>query len=209
MATVDVARAVALSNKAATLKSKGKFARAAEIYAEAVTAAQALLQPDCVIVAHLQALHATALFGHAYTAGVPEARGVHLMRLALQELLPPAMASLERRKAAGTLLAGACRPHELAWCAATTTHADALAADVPNAAARVPWTAEETSAWTAYVGYDAYMITALLALHLCALATHLRLCRNAKPHGSISCIQRVCGERLRHDAAAHGGCELK
>jgi hypothetical protein len=36
-----------------------------------------------------------------------------------------AMASLERRMAAGTLLAGACRPHEVAWCAGTTVHASA------------------------------------------------------------------------------------
>jgi hypothetical protein len=128
MAAVDVSRVVALTNKALTLTGKGHFARAAEIYAEAVTAAQALHQPDCIIVAQLQASHASALLAHANTAGVPEARGVELTRCAYLELLPAAMASLERRMANGTLLAGVCRPHEVAWCAAKTAHNAALAA---------------------------------------------------------------------------------
>jgi hypothetical protein len=81
------------------------------------------------------------------------------------------MASLQRRKAAGTLLAGACRPHEVAWCAATTAHANALTANMPNAAPRVLPTAAEMSAWSAYVGYDAYMCTAAVALRLCGVAT--------------------------------------
>jgi hypothetical protein len=173
MAAVDVSRVVALTMKAETLMSRGHFARAAENFAEAVTAAQALQQPDCVIVASLQASHADALIGHAQTAGVPEARRVELTRCALLELLPPAMASLQRRLAAGTLLAGACRPHEVAWCAATTAHAHARAANRPNAAVRGPPTAEETSAWSAYVGYDAYVLAAATALELCALATDL------------------------------------
>jgi hypothetical protein len=171
MASVDVSRVVAFANKAATLTSKGHWARAAEIYAEAVDAAQALHQPDCVIVADMQALHANALLAHACTAGVPEARRVELMRSAFLELLLAAMAPLQRRMAAGTLLAGACRPHEVAWFAAKTVHANALAGSMPNAAARVPPTAEETSAWSAYVGYDAYMRTAGIALQLCALCT--------------------------------------
>jgi hypothetical protein len=172
MAAVDVARAVALTNKAATLKSKGQFARAAEVYAEAVAAAQALQQPDCVILAHLQAAHANALLSHAQTAGVPDARRLELTRCAFLEMLPPAMASLERRMAAGTLLAGACRPYEVAWCAAKSAHANALAANVPNAAVRVP-SAADLRTWSAYVGYDAYISTASIALELCALATNL------------------------------------
>jgi hypothetical protein len=173
MAAVDVSRVVALTNKALALKSKGHFAGAAEKYAEAVTAAQALHQPDCVVVAQLQASHANALVGHAQMAGVPEARRVELRRSAFLELLPPAMASLERRMAAGTLLAGACRPYEVAWCAAKTVHANALTANMPDAAMRVTSTAEELSAWTAYVGYNAYITTAAIALELCAFATNL------------------------------------
>jgi hypothetical protein len=120
----------------------------------------------------MQAQHAQALLGHAQTAGVPEARRVELRRSAFLDLLPLAMASLQRRMAAGTLLAGACRPHEVAWCAAVMVHADALAA---TAAARhvVPFTAEEVLARSAYVGYDAFMLTASVALHFCALATDL------------------------------------
>ncbi len=142
-----MSRVVALTNKAATLEQRGHWARAAEKFAEAVTAAQALHQPDCLIVATLQAAHANALLGHAQTAGVPEARGVELYRSAFLELLPPAMASLERRMAADTLLAGACRPYEVAWCAAAKM-AQALAptANVPNTVVHVP-AAAETSAW--------------------------------------------------------------
>jgi hypothetical protein len=209
MAAVDVSRVVALSNKAATLASKGQYARTAEIHAEAVTAAQALHQPDCLIVAHLQAAHADALLAHANTAGVPAARRAELMRFAFLELLPAAMASLQRRMAAGTLLAGACRPYEVAWNAAKTVHANALMAKTPNAAAaHVPPTAEAISAWSAYVGYDAYMRTAGIALQLCSLAPDVDAARTpAEPAGSDdrNCVQRVCGARLRHDAAAHGG----
>jgi hypothetical protein len=100
-------------------------------------------------------------------------RCVELKRSAFLELLPAAMASLERRMAAATLLSGACRPHEVAWCAATTVHASTLDANMPNAAVCVPPTTEELSAWSAYVGYDAYIITAGLALEVCALATDL------------------------------------
>jgi hypothetical protein len=86
MAAVDVSHVVVLTNKALTLESRGHWARAAEVYAEAVTAAQALQQPDCVIVAQLQASHANALVGHAHTAGVPDARSLELTRSAYLEL---------------------------------------------------------------------------------------------------------------------------
>jgi hypothetical protein len=83
MAAVDVSRVVALTSKAMTITSRGHWApRAVEIYAEAVTAAQALQQPDCIVVAYSQASHADALLGHAETAGVPEARHVELARSA-------------------------------------------------------------------------------------------------------------------------------
>jgi hypothetical protein len=175
MATVDVSRVVVLTNKAATLASRGHWARAAEVYAEAVTAAQALQQPDCIVVAYLQASNATTLLGHAQTAGVPEAHRTALYRTAFLELLPAAMTSLERRMAAGTLLAGACRPHEVAWCAAKSAHAEALAENMPNEAAaqRVPPTAANISAWSVYVGYDAYIRSAGVALQLCAVVTDL------------------------------------
>jgi hypothetical protein len=172
MAAVDVSRVVGLTNKGATLESRGHWARAAEIYAEAVTAAQALQQPDCLIVASFQASRANALLGHANTAGVPETQRVELRRSAYLELLPAAMASLERRLAASTLLAGACRPYEVAWCAAVMAHHAALVAnlvDRPNAAV--------ASAWTAYVGYEAYMHTARIALEFCADATDVDFAR--------------------------------
>jgi hypothetical protein len=82
------------------------------------------------------------------------------------------MASLERRLAAGTLLAGACRPHEVAWFAAEMAHCETLSA---NAAVRVPHTAAEMSAWAAYAGYDTYILTAGLALRLCVVTAQALL----------------------------------
>jgi hypothetical protein len=171
MAAVDVSRVVALSNKAVTLTSKGHYARSAEIYAEALAAAQALHQPDCLIVAYVQASHAEALLGHAQTAGVPAARRVELRCCAFLEQLST-MASLERRMAAGTLLAGACRPYEVAWFAAKAAHSEALAAKMAHAPLQ-PSTAEQALAWSAYVGCEAFMLTAGIALQLCALAADL------------------------------------
>jgi hypothetical protein len=175
MAAVDLSCVVALANKAVMLTRRGHWARAAEVYAEAVAAAQALHQPDCVILAHLQAARASALLGHAKTAGVPEPQRVEKIHSAFLELLPAAMASLERRKAAGTLLAGACRSYEVAWYAAKMAHDDAFEANTPNAA--VPLTAEAVSAVTAYVGHDAYSITASMAMQLCGVATNVSAAR--------------------------------
>jgi hypothetical protein len=179
MAAVDVSRVVVLTNQAVTLKRKGHWARAAEKYADAVAAAQALQQPDCLIVACAQASHAHALLGHAETAGVLQARRVELLRTAFLEVLPAAMATLQRRLAAGTLLPSACRLYEVAWCAAEIAHCDALAANLPNAAAvRVAsCTAEEISAWAAYVGHEAYMLNAGIALQLCAAGTDIPTAR--------------------------------
>jgi hypothetical protein len=58
----------------------------------------------------------------------------------------------------------------VAWCAALTAHGSALAANVPNAAARVP-SAAHLRTWSVYVGYDAFMLTASIALQLCAVCT--------------------------------------
>jgi hypothetical protein len=47
----------------------------------------------------------------------------------------------------------------------------------PNAAAYALSTAAETLAWSAYVGYDAHMLTASVALHLCSVATSVSVAR--------------------------------
>jgi hypothetical protein len=60
---------------------------------------------------------------------------------------------------------------------------------MPNAAARVQWTAEALSAWSAYVGYDAYMHTASIALQFCAVATDLSAARalNLPEASAVAC----------------------
>jgi hypothetical protein len=58
---------------------------------------------------------------------------------------------------------------------------------LPNAA-RVPRTAGEMSAWSAYIGYDAYVLTAGIALRLCALATDTRYARALNPEATaVAC----------------------
>ncbi len=140
-------------------------------------------------------------------------------RDAFLELLPPAIATLQRRMAAGTLLAGACRPYEVAWCAAKTAHADVIMASLPYAATRVP-TAAETSASSASLGYDAYMLTAGIALEFCAHATDLHVARtlNLPEATAVACsvfvasafgmIQLRTGSAIMIEATLVGNAQM-
>jgi hypothetical protein len=64
MATYDTSRVSALSHEAKKLEIKGHHFAAAEMYAAAVAAAQALRAEDCLIVACLQQEQADALVHH-------------------------------------------------------------------------------------------------------------------------------------------------
>jgi hypothetical protein len=109
-----LASVTALSRKAAVLSRTGHFARAAEKYAAAATAAQSLAQPDCLIVAYLQLEETTALYLHARECQTLADAAAAFERVYCI-LLPSMMAPLQRRKAAGTLLPGACRAREAAF----------------------------------------------------------------------------------------------
>jgi hypothetical protein len=98
----------ALDNKAYDLSMKRRHARCAAIRGEAVAAAQALNNADCIITAALQMEEAAALLSHTCAPGVLQA-DAHAARERVRQLLRAALPTLQRRKAAGTLLPGAVR----------------------------------------------------------------------------------------------------
>jgi hypothetical protein len=102
---------MALSRKAEVLGKSGHFARAAEKCAAAAAAAQSLQQPDSLIVAHLQLDEACKLQAHASACKAPADVAAALERIYFV-LLPSMVAALQRRKAAVTLLPGACCARE-------------------------------------------------------------------------------------------------
>jgi hypothetical protein len=122
MATVDISDVIALTNKATDAETHHRLARCAELFGRAVAAAQALQQPDCAIVACLQMLQGRPLSTYAGLPGVPPAEATNAYRTTYCELLPAALAVVQRRSAAGTLLPGACRAHEEAWYRAYLEH---------------------------------------------------------------------------------------
>jgi hypothetical protein len=107
-----------LSCKAVTLLVKGHLARAAEKYRAALAAATeppAAPPPDCLIVAALQLRVISASLQHIEQPDVPLAAKAHIIWEALTELLPAAVATVRRRRDAGTLLGGKCSAAEEAW----------------------------------------------------------------------------------------------
>ena len=125
-AEVDVSHVCKLTRVARKQAIVNHHARAVELYERALAAAEALGQPDCLIVARLRywcliqryriaAADAPPGEDDATTAG----RLTLLTRrltLLMNEHLPAVLDTLERRRAAGTLLPGCCRTHEMAWC---------------------------------------------------------------------------------------------
>jgi hypothetical protein len=165
MATVDVSAVNALLTKASVLNSKGQCARAAEIYANAITAAEALSQRDCLVVAYLQVLHANALLsvGEGPGADVTSAYFT-TQRLVFTDLLPAPLETLQRRKAAGTLRSGACLPHEQAvFVAKLESQAKSLPLAVRDAHA------QQFAAAAVHVGYEVFLAAARLALEVFAV----------------------------------------
>jgi hypothetical protein len=113
-AEAEWAAVSALDAKAFKLCDKGHFARGAEAYGVAAAAAQALGHVDCLVTALLQVDEAHTRITHTRLPGVGDDDLVAALTRTY-DLLGTAVATLQRRKAAGTLLAGACRPAEEAW----------------------------------------------------------------------------------------------
>jgi hypothetical protein len=159
MSALDVSAVVALTNKATTLHEKGAYARAAELYARAAAAARALGARDCLVVAALQIMQADCWVLQSFSPllGAAEKAG---MSGAAIDLLPATLATLARRRKAGTLLPGTCAPHEEAWELACATHDTMMNAMDPTSDDFV----EVLPALAQFVGYIAYLDGARLAL---------------------------------------------
>jgi hypothetical protein len=106
-----MASVTALARKATLLTKSGHYARAAEKFAAAAATARSLQQPDCLIEAHMQTAEVSALSSHAHA--VADATKTYERMFCV--LLPAIMATLLRRKAAGTLLPGLCRAAEVSF----------------------------------------------------------------------------------------------
>ena len=103
--------------------TKGHYARAAEKFSRAAEEAQkTLLVPDCLVTYTLRYEQLNALLSHATAPTVDPADVDDALREACLRLLPSVMAVLERRKAAGTLLPGSCRPVEERFQMAVKRH---------------------------------------------------------------------------------------
>jgi hypothetical protein len=156
----------ALSQKGAELLLKGHHARAAEKFRTAAAAARdALRAPDCLVVATLRVDELDATLCHATSAQAQRVDKDAALREACLRLLPAVAAVLQRRRAAGTLLAGACHAHEEAWGAAEKRLSLARQG-MPQAQA-----ARRAALLAPLVGYEAYVRCATFAAYaLCNIA---------------------------------------
>jgi hypothetical protein len=156
MSSRDLSRVVALTCKAYSLLIKAYYARAAEKSAAALSAAQELAQEDCFVVTRLRLLRLSALAGYANTPGVA-AEAASAAEEQASQALRAAIATLERRRAAGTLLPGTCRtwPEE-EWYGEYLQHREAL----NNEPAHSP---VELALLAQFVGYEAYIFAAATA----------------------------------------------
>ncbi len=118
-----------------SLERKGHDARAAQQYGAAVEAAWALAHPDRLAVAALQlcAVNALTAVAQSRDASAEERAGAAQQLFALQDA---ALATLQRRLEAGTLLAPRCRPHEVAWYDAHTSAVAKHGGAPPSAAGK-------------------------------------------------------------------------
>jgi hypothetical protein len=163
MSAAELARVNALEQQAYALKRKGHYARAAEKLGAAVQAAQALRIPDCLVTAWLQAYQASFWVLRADVPGMADADGSYaaLVQRTLDLTLGGAIPTLQRRRAAGTLLPGACQPLEEAWYAARLRNWAQLR--FPEDAVLHSAAAHQKEA--RHLGYEAYMKAATVALH--------------------------------------------
>jgi hypothetical protein len=157
MSEAALAAVSALDNKAYELENKGHYARALELRREAVAAAQALGFADCLITACLQLAQIDTWLRHSAAVGELEA-GAQMAQHGGVELLRAAAATLQRRKAAGTLLPRACRPTEEAWHAAKFRHHSAVHQG-PRAALQMRdyCAADDAPLFGPFHGYEVYL----------------------------------------------------
>jgi hypothetical protein len=156
-----MATVTALSRKSQLLSKSGHFARSAEKYAAAVAAAQLLQQPDSLIVAFLQMEEAGKLSMHVSTCASLAEAAPQLERV-YRVLMPSIVATVQRRKAAGTLVPGACLASEAAFYGEMQQYCAALSGCRPFEPAAL-------AALGSLVGYEEYVSAADIVLSSLAL----------------------------------------
>ena len=104
-----------LAARARELEERGQFWRAADKLSSAADLADRGAPPDCLIAPSLRLELLKALSAHAQCAAVPLDEGMAVEKRVLDDELPLLVGVLERRRASGTLLPGACRPAEEEW----------------------------------------------------------------------------------------------
>jgi uncharacterized protein with PIN domain/ribosomal protein L37E len=159
-AALDISRVCALSIKAMTLSGEARTLSAVDKYGDAIAAAAALQQRDCLIVAMLQVQKTRVLYNLAFTKPTDDddesselSRCVERANEAINLLLT-AVETLRRREAAGTLFEGA-------------THETAFYQDVMRRGAALrheSFSADHAEVWARRFGYVAYMSAAGLSM---------------------------------------------
>jgi len=135
MSSDGIARVQVLYRKATELSNKGHLLRAAEIYSRAAEAARALDSgPDNLVTVGMQLYEAAARLNYipAATKSAVDAHVLAAQRADSVSLLSTAVATLERRRVAGTLLEGTAV--EETWNAVEWTDAHHPAAEAASRA---------------------------------------------------------------------------
>ena len=162
MAPPDIADAVSLFNKAFDLEYRGHVARSCELRSRALSASKALGFENCLIVAMVQLHIMQQSLLLAERPDIDRGERARIHEAAAQPWQEVA-AVLQRRYAAGTLLAGACRPVEVAWYEQTRVHISRSLRE----RALVTTADDETTALAGpLVGYDAMLVAADTGLFL-------------------------------------------
>ena len=179
---VDVSHVCKLTRAARKQYFEGHFARAVELFERAATAAEALRQPDCLIVASLRGwcLETQECMTFSALSGDDSAdaklRAVAQVLALMQVHLPGVLETLERRRAAGTLLPDCCRAHKVAW--------DAHRRRTDPVASGEPKQYQKSFSWHAqHVGVAAYFEAARVAV----LASHSLLARRVGRDEPLLC----------------------
>jgi len=148
MSSEVIAHVLSFYRKARELDDKGHLLRSSDYFSRAAEAARAL-GPNNLVVVGLQRSQATMLLNYAGTVkntkAAVDAGVVAAHRADCVALFSAAVATLERRRAAGTLLEGKCTAAEEAWYATQLREAPQLSA-------------ADAAAWAPLVGYDVYLV---------------------------------------------------
>jgi hypothetical protein len=161
MATPGVPASLLLFVAGMGARTKGRFARAAEKLGSAAAAVvEELAAEDCLAVAFVRAAQAEALLCHCLSPTLSGAEKEEAFETVMSVLLPQCVATLTRRKEAGTLLPGSCRAPEVAWIRASSER------DLLEGGSAVEFAQASAAASAPELGFDVYMVAAKVALDL-------------------------------------------